>query len=199
MYHPVCRATLRRSLVRASAVAAKAIGVKRAHLVVIRRTDSMKRCLPFCVALAAVTSLPVHVAHAQASVPEACAVISLAEVTTILGRNDLSTPSSEKGAAPGESSCGFSGRVQSGVTDSLSPTTSANFDEFRNMLVELGETPEAVTGVGDAAYFWHPGRVYVLTGRTMITVSFSNETAVNEKMKQDLLALARAVMTNLQG
>jgi hypothetical protein len=38
-----------------------------------------------------------------------------------------------------------------------------------------------------------------LTGRTMITVSFSNETAVNEKMKQDLLALARAVMAKLKG
>jgi hypothetical protein len=56
-----------------------------------------------------------------------------------------------------------------------------------------------VTGVGDAAYFWHPGRVYVLTGRTMITVSLSNETAVSEKMKQDLLALARAVISKLEG
>jgi hypothetical protein len=81
----------------------------------------------------------------------------------------------------------------------LSPTTRADFDEFRKLLVEQGEKPEAVTGLGDAAYFWHPGRVYVLTGRTMITVSFSNETGVNEKTKQDLLALARAVMTKLKG
>jgi hypothetical protein len=85
------------------------------------------------------------------------------------------------------------------VTVSLSPTSKANFDDFRKVLVEQGEKPEAVTGVGDAAYFWHPGRVYVLTGRMMITVSFSNETEVTEKMKQDLLALARAVMTKLKG
>jgi hypothetical protein len=81
----------------------------------------------------------------------------------------------------------------------MSPTTRADVDEFRTVLVEQGEKPEAVSGVGEAAYFWHPGRIYVLTGRTMITVSFSNETGVNEKMKQDLLALARAVMTNLKG
>jgi hypothetical protein len=159
----------------------------------------MMHCLTFCVALALVTSLRVHVAHAQTSVPDACAVISPAEVTTILGRKDFGKPRSEKGPEPGESSCRFPGRVQSGVSISLSPTTRANFDEFRKLLVEQGEKPEAVSGVGDAAYFWHPGRIYVLTGRTMITVSFSNETGVNEKMKQDLLALARAVMTKLKG
>lgn len=159
----------------------------------------MKRCLSLCVAMAAVASLPMHVAAAQTSVPEACAVISLAEVTTILGRKDFGKPRPAKGAAPGESSCSFPGRVQSGVTVSLSPTTRADFDEFRKLLVEQGEKPEAVAGVGDAAYFWHPGRVYVLTGRTMITVSFSNETAVSEKVKQDLLAVARAVMTKVKG
>lgn len=160
----------------------------------------MKHCLSLCVALAAVASVPVQVAHAQTSVPEACAVISLAEVTTIIGRRDVGKPRPEKGAAPGESSCSFPGRGQSGVTVSLSPTARADFDEFRKLLVEQGEKPEAVTGIGDAAYFWHPGRVYVLTGRTMITVSFSNETGgVNEKMKQDLLALARAVVAKLKG
>ena len=159
----------------------------------------MRQCLSLCVALAAVASVPLHVAHAQTSVPEACTVISLEEVTTILGRKNFGQPRPQKGAAPGESSCQFAARVQSGVTVSLSPTTRANFDEFRQLLVEQGEKPEAVTGVGDAAYFWHPGRVYVLTGRTMITVSLSNETAVNEKMKQDLLALARAVMSKLKG
>jgi hypothetical protein len=40
--------------------------------------------------------------------------------------------------------------------------------------------------------------VYVRRGGTMITVSFSNETGVNEKMKQDLLALARTVLANLK-
>jgi hypothetical protein len=159
----------------------------------------MKHCLSLCVALAAVAPVPVHVAHAQTSVPEACAVISLAEVTTILGRKDFGKPRPEKGAAPGESSCHFPGRVQSGLTVWLSPTVRANFEEFRKLLVEQGEKPETVTGVGDAAYFWHPGRVYVLTGRTMITVSFSNETGVSEKTKQDLLALARAVMSKLKG
>jgi hypothetical protein len=154
--------------------------------------------LSFCVALAAVTSLPLHGAHAQTSVPDACDVISAAEVTTILGRKDFGKPRSEKGAAPGESSCRFPGRVRSGVSIALSPTTKAGFDELRKLLAEQGEKPEAVTGVGDAAYFWHPGRVYVLTGRTMVTVSFSNETAVNEKIKQDLLALARAVVAKLK-
>ena len=159
----------------------------------------MRQCLSLCVALVAVASVPRHLAHAQANVPEACSVIALEEVTTILGRKDFGKPRAEKGAAPGESSCSFPGRVQSGVTVSLSPTTRANFDEFRKLLVEQGEKPEAATGVGDAAYFWHPGRVYVLTGRTMITVSFSNATTVSEKMNQDLLALARAVMAKLKG
>ena len=159
----------------------------------------MKTCLSCCVALAAITALPMRVGYGQTSVPEACAVISPVEVATILGRKDFGKPRSEKGPGPGESSCSFPGRVQSGVTVSLSPTARADFDEFRKLLAEQGEKPEVVTGVGDAAYFWHPGRVYVLTGRTMITVSFSNETGVNEKMKQDLLALARAVMTKLKG
>jgi hypothetical protein len=159
----------------------------------------MKHWLSCCVALTAVTWLPVLFVHAQTNLPEACSVISPAEVTTILGRKDFGKPRSEKGPGPGESSCRFPGRVQSGVTIALSPTERANFEEFRKPLVEQGEKPETVGGVGDAAYFWHPGRVYVLTGRTMITVSFSNETAVNEKMKQDLLALARAVMRKLKG
>lgn len=152
-----------------------------------------------CIALAAVTLLPVPLAHAQTSVPDACAVISPAEVTAILGRSDLGKPRAEKGPGPGESSCRFPGRVQSGVTISLGPTTRTVFDEFRQILVDQGEKPEAVTGVGDAAYFWHPGRVYVLTGRTLITVSFSEAMDVNEKMKQDLLALAHAVLKNLKG
>ena len=152
-----------------------------------------------CIALAAVTLLPAPLAHAQTSVPDACAVISPAEMTAILGRKDLGKPRAEKGPGPGESSCRFSGRIQSGVTISLSPTTRSVFDEFRQILVDQGEKPEAVTGVGDAAYFWHPGRVYVLTGRTMITVSFSEAMDVNEKMKQDLLALAQAVLRKLKG
>lgn len=159
----------------------------------------MRRGVSLCVAVAAVLSLPVPVGRAQTSLPDACAVISAADVTTILGRKDFGKARSEKGAAPGESSCRFPGRVQSGVSISLSPTTRASFDEFRTLLVEQGEKPEPATGVGDSAYFWHPGRLYVLTGQTMITVSFSNETGVNDKMKQDLVALARAVMTKLKG
>ena len=120
-------------------------------------------------------------------------------MTTILGRTDFGKPRPEKGAAPGESSCHFSGRVQSGLTISLSPTTKANFDDFRKLLVEQGEKPEAVTGIGDSAYFWNPGRIYVLTGRTMITVSFSEQSRADEKSKQDLLALARAVIGKLKG
>jgi hypothetical protein len=142
--------------------------------------------------------LPAPVAQAQTSVPEACSILSPAELTTILGRKDFGKPRSEKGPGPGESSCRFPGRVQSGVTISLSPTTRTDFEAFAKLLVEQGEKPEVVSGVGDAAYFWHPGRVYVLTGRTMITVSFSNETGVTDKMKQDLLALARAAMTKLK-
>jgi hypothetical protein len=159
----------------------------------------MMQGLSLCVVLAAASSLPVHLVLAQANVPDACAVISPAEVTAILGRQDLGKPRAEKGPGPGESSCRFPGRVQSGVTVSLSPTERARFDEFRTLLVEQGEKPEGIPGLGDAAYFWHPGRVYVLTGRTMITVSFANETGVSEKMKQDLLAVARAVMAKLNG
>ena len=103
----------------------------------------MMRCLSLCVALAAVAYLPVPAVHAQTSLPDACAVISAADLTTILGRKDFGKPRSEKGAAPGESSCRFPGRVQSGVSISLSPTTRANFDEFRKLLVEQGEKPEA--------------------------------------------------------
>jgi hypothetical protein len=159
----------------------------------------MKQCLSLCLVLAAVASVPVPVARAQTRVPEACTVITLEEVTTILGRKDFGRPRPEKGPGPGESSCRFPGRVQSGVTVSLGPTTRATVEQFRKLLVEQGEKPEVVTGVGDAAYFWHPGRVYVLTGRTLITISLSNETRVSEKVKQDLLALARAVMSKLEG
>lgn len=151
----------------------------------------------FRIALAAVASLPLPLALAQTTVPDACAVISPAEVTSILGRKDFGEPSAEKGPGPGESSCGFPGRVDSGLTIALGPTTKATFDEFRNLLAEQGEKPETAPGVGDDAYFWHPGRIYVLEGGTMITVSFSNETEVTEKMKQDLLALARAVLSKL--
>src|SRR5262245_19785204 len=106
----------------------------------------MKHCL-LPVALAGLSALPVCVAQAQTNMPEACAVISTAEVTTILGRRDFGTPRSEKGPAPGESSCRFPGRVQSGVTISLSPTAKTDFDEFRKVLVDQGEKPEAVAGV----------------------------------------------------
>ena len=159
----------------------------------------MNHWLSCGVALLALTWPAMAVADAQTSVPEACSVISAAEVTTILGRRDFGKPRAEKGPGPGESSCRFPGRVQSGVTISLSPTTRADFDQFRTLLVDQGEKPEPVTGVGDAAYLWHPGRVYVLSGRTMLTVSFSNETTVTDKLKQDLLALARAVIAKLKG
>jgi hypothetical protein len=167
--------------------------------VLMRRIDSMKHRLSLCVALVAMTWLPMPVTYAQTGLPDACSVMSPAELTTILGRKDFGKPRPEKGPGDGESVCRFPGRVQSGVSIALSPTTKLTFDEFRKLLVEQGEKPEAVTGVGDAAYFWHPGRIYVLTGRTMLTVSFSNETSVNDKMKQDLVALARAVMPKLKG
>lgn len=67
----------------------------------------MIRCLSLCLALSAVPPLPVPVAHAQTSLPDACAVISAADVTTILGRKDFGKPRSEKGPGPGESSCRF--------------------------------------------------------------------------------------------
>ena len=43
-----------------------------------------------------------------------------------------------------------------------------------------------------------PGRIYVLTGQTMITVSFSNAKE-GEDTRKELIALARAVMAKLKG
>ena len=73
---------------------------------------------------------------------------------------------------PGEPSCRFTSFGGGSVTITVpaQAVTPEDFNEFRDM---IGPDAEAVSGVGDAAYFWG-SRIYVRRGGRQLTISVAD-------------------------
>ncbi len=130
---------------------------------------------------------PVAQASAQDLAPEACALFTLEEVGMTLGR---SFPRARPGKAPGATTCAFVGGTEGTINVLVSPSSSKKeFDDLRQLVIEQGEQVEAVTGVGDDAYYWDT-RIYLRVGKRCLVIWNSDPSQPAAKVRADVLALA---------
>lgn len=129
----------------------------------------------------------------QAAAPDACTVLTLSELSAAAGVTVLRPrPTS----APDGTICRF--RVGSdSLTLAIGNGTRADFDGFRKLLVDQGNTLETVAGIGVAAYFWD-NRIYVFSGRRDFSVQIGDAAPANPTQQQRARAVAAALAAKLK-
>lgn len=134
-------------------------------------------------------------ATAQGSAPEACALFTLDEAGKAVGR---SFRRARPGKQPGATTCALLGGMGGTINISVSPSGSKKeFDEFRKVLADEGEKVEAVSGVGDDAYYWG-ARLYVRVGNRWLVMWNGDPNQPVEKGRAEVLALARLGVPKLR-
>ena len=170
------------------------------------RTTSRATLLVAALSLA----VPASATHAQAAKPKsACALISVAELRTLAGRNDLGTAPERSDTEGAMSNCERPGAFD--VTILTSPSDRARFARMRETFVKapprVGFKVEPVAGVGDDAYFAIRGervQIFTLAGGTQVTIelkkSYSGAGAMppEPQVKAIALKLAKAAAAKLR-
>jgi hypothetical protein len=130
-----------------------------------------------------------------AAASDACAVLPPDEVGKALGvKISRARPSQEQAGT----ACRYQGGMMGSINFSLNPSTSKkDFDEFRKLLVDQGEKPEPVAGVGDDAYFWGT-RIYARVGNRSLAIWNGEPSVPAAKVKGDMLALAKVAVQKLR-
>lgn len=116
---------------------------------------------------------------------DACAVVTLDDVTIATGRKDFSPGKAKDGGT----SCRYASSRGSVTVWVIESQSRKDFDDFRQLLVAQGKNVEDRSGVGDAAYFWDD-RLYVHVGTRGLTV----QVGANELMPADHGAVRAAVL-----
>jgi hypothetical protein len=155
------------------------------------------------IQVVALTMLVAHLSVLSAGGPatvqspsvDACGLFTLEEAGKAVGRTF-------RRARPGKdaeaTTCSLIGGTASNITVALSPSPSKqNFDDLRKLLVEQGEKPESVTGVGEDAYFWG-GRIYVRARNQLLVISNFDSNVPEAKAREQVLALAKLGVTKLK-
>jgi hypothetical protein len=119
----------------------------------------MRHAVPVLIALGLASVTP------AAWAADACAVITLDDVTIATGRKDFGRAKPKDGGT----SCYYSSPRGSVTVWVVEPQTRKDFDDFRTLLVGQGKAVEDRSGIGDAAYFWDD-RLYVHVGTRGLTV-----------------------------
>lgn len=147
-----------------------------------------------CSLGAVVGALVLSPSPAVAQAVDACSLLSVDEVAQIVGQR-VRPPrpdSAEEGTA-----CRFPTATDS-VTVALWPTDATSFIENRDFLSETGEKLEPIPDIGDAAYFWGD-RIYVRKGTQGLTIYIGGTGDGSDlKLRETVVALARAGLTKLQ-
>lgn len=133
-------------------------------------------------------------ANAQAPGADACALFTVEEAAKATGR----TLRRAKPGTLGEgTTCSLSGGTGSNISVTLSPSPSKKegFDELRALLVEQGENPQPVSGVGDDAYYWGT-RIYVWARNHLLVIDIPNEPEAD--VRAQVLALAKLGVPRLK-
>jgi hypothetical protein len=79
-----------------------------------------------------------------------------------------------------------------------SPSSSpGNFRDFRALLTEQGKKVEAVSGVGDEAFFWD-ARIHVRVGNQMLVIWNSDPNQPVDRARAQVLGLARVAAPKLK-
>ncbi len=131
----------------------------------------------------------------QPTVPEACALFTLGQAGQATGRTFRRT---RPGSQPGATTCDLIGGTEGNINVVLSPSASKkDFDEFRTLLEDQGEKLEAVSGVGDDAYYWGT-RIYVRAGARHLTIWNGDPMQPAADVRADVLALAKLAQPKLK-
>ena len=137
---------------------------------------------------------------AQASAPAAdvCALLPAAEATTVLGRKVARARPATR--AEGGSECRYTLGLEGTITIIVNAGTPKNkWDAFMNELKASGATLEPAAGVGDGGFFWDT-RLYTHVADYEIAINTSPMPGASpQKIRQDALALAKAVVGKLKG
>jgi hypothetical protein len=167
-----------------------------------------------CVALFATVSISLSLfapaVHAQTAKPQAaCELVSVAELRTLSGRNDLSTRPERSDTQGALSICERSGTFD--VTIMTSPSNPARFTQMRETFAKAppsaGFKVERVPGVGDDAYFAIRGervQIFTLAGGKQVTIELKKSYMEGSAMppepqaKAIALKLAKAAAAKLR-
>ena len=112
-----------------------------------------------------VLSLALLSAAPAAWAADACALITIEDVTAATGRKDFGRAKPNDGGA----SCRYASSRGSVTVWVIESQSRKDFDDFRQLLADQGKSVEERSGVGDAAYFWDD-RLYVHVGTHGLTV-----------------------------
>jgi hypothetical protein len=134
-------------------------------------------------------------AAAQSTPIDACGLFTLEDAGKAVGRTfRRARPGKEAEAT----TCSLIGGTGSNITIALSPSPSKkDFDDLRKLLVEQGEKPETVTGVGEDAYFWG-GRIYVRVRNQLLAISNFDSNLPEATARAQVLALAKLALLKLK-
>ena len=132
---------------------------------------------------------------AQSAPVDACGLFTLEEAGKAVGRTF-------RRARPGKdaegTTCSLIGGTNSNITVTLSPSPSKkDFDDLRTLLVDQGEKPESVAGVGDDAYFWG-SRIYVRARNQQLVISNFDSNVPEATARAQALALAKLALLKLK-
>ena len=136
--------------------------------------------------------------------PDACTFLSREEIGTAVGR-ELGEGEPQT-MIEGMSECRFETATGMEATESYDdpviPETvlgsvtvavnASNAEEFDLFEESLGAEAEAVTGVGDDAYFWGSNLLYVRVGERGFSIRIDAGGADEQKMQDAILVLAEA-------
>jgi hypothetical protein len=131
---------------------------------------------------------------AQTAAPEACSLLSVEELEKALGRPFGRSRQRQEQSG---TSCRFTAGAGGSITVSVAATLKADFDQFRKLLTDEGKRPEAVSGVGDDAYYWD-ARIYVRVGSRSMTIWNGEPKQAGDKLRGEVLTLARLLAPKLR-
>jgi len=131
---------------------------------------------------------------AQAAVPGACSLLSVEELEKALGRPFGSSRQRQEQSG---TSCRFTAGAGGSITVSVAATSKADFDQFRKLLTDEGKKPEAVSGVGDDAYYWD-ARIYVRVGSRSMAIWNGEPKQPADKLRGEALTLAKLLAPKLR-
>lgn len=139
---------------------------------------------------------------APQDLPDACTFLSLEEISTAIGRQvdegELQTE------VEGMTTCRFATATGMETTETYDdpaiPETSvgsvtvavntSNPEEFDLFEESLGAEAEAVSGIGDDAYFWGSNLLYVRVGDSGFSIRIEADGADEQKVSAAILDLA---------
>jgi hypothetical protein len=159
---------------------------------------TVKLCAMLVVAMSVIGRPAAAAGGSQEPALDICALLPSDEAMKIVGGQGAGRARSVK-----RSDAGMECRYNLGISTFTimvnGGTSKAKWDDFMKELKSAGASMEAVSGVGDGAYFFDDHRLYAHSGNYELTVSTTPSPGdMPEKLRADKVALAKAVVAKLK-